>query len=320
MSLSPFILPESQWLFYISTKLRTLLYSINGKEFIDNKGLTVADVCKYCNGTLLSPLDSYGKNLIKDQFFQKVPFREINNSFSKTIDYYKLSRWLLKIVFNTRRAEKLDCSWFDDARGYILYGLLVENISFSIFAGIHINTTPLPEEAYTYLPMQINEEPKLYRDSLGIVTYGLDPDSNSIRVPMAAHTYCIRFGTAVFYCILWLKTADSSVKMTYDKMFEEEFNFTKVISIKTNYQLKCVSAHSNTTLGYGHLLSASGQAQDVQMIESELGGRSPGDLQEQVSSLMPPDWLEKGRALAETTQFPHNGRIAKKYRKLFGHD
>lgn len=189
---------------------------IDGKEFIDNNGMTIADVCKYCNGTLLSLLDNYGKELIKNQFFERIPVKKLGNIFIKPLDYYKLSRWLLKIIFNLRRAKKQNCTWFDNARGFMLHGLLVEDIRFSIFTGVHVNTTPLPEELYSYLPMQINEEPKLLGNSLGIVSFGLNPYDNSIKVPMAAHTYCIRFGTAVFYCILWIKTADCAIKESYN--------------------------------------------------------------------------------------------------------
>ena len=39
MSLSPFILPESQWLFYTSTKLRTLLYSIDLRKAVIDRGI-----------------------------------------------------------------------------------------------------------------------------------------------------------------------------------------------------------------------------------------------------------------------------------------
>lgn len=290
----------------------------DGKEFVDNRGMTIADVCKYCNGTLLSPLDSYGKSLIKNQFFERIPIEELDNTFIKTFDYTKLSRWLLKILFNARRAKNLDCSWFDNAHGYMLYGLCVENISFSIFAGVHINTTPMPEETYANLPMQIHEEPMLLGNSLGIVSLGIDPYVNSIKVPMAAHTYCIRLGTAVFYCILWMTTADIAIKISYNEIFEKKFNFKRVfLPSNVEYHLKCVSAHSNTTLGYNHLLSASGQAQDKKIIKSRLGGRDPAKVQKLFNSLMPSVEMEKGRVLVEAAKFPKNKRILRKYEMLF---
>lgn len=293
---------------------------VDGKAFVDNNGITISDVCKYCNGTLLSPLDSYGKTLIKLQFLDKIPIEQIDCIFDKTFDGQKLSRWLIKIIFNERRSKKLNCDWFDRVHGYMLNGLLVENFYISVFAGIHINTTPLPEEAYDYLPMQINEEPKLFGSSLGIITFGLNPYTNSIVIPMAKHTYCIRFGTAVFYCILWDKEATQVQRDTYNHLLDTKFNFTRVVSNKYLYHLKCISAHSNTTMGYRHLLSVSGQQQDRLIVEGQLNGRSPAQVQQEFLSLQSTEKVAKGRALVEASMFPNNKKILSRFEKQFGID
>lgn len=288
------------------------------KDFVDNDGIKISDVCGYCNNILLSALDSYGKDLIKTQFLEKISGKQLENTFNKKFDYHKLSRWLLKIIFNERRSQKLDCRWFNKAHGYMLNGLLVENFSFSLFAGVHINTTPLPEESYNYLPMQINNEPLLLGSSLGIVSFGLNPYDNSITVPMKMHTYCIRFGTAVFYCILWDEKVAQITKVSYNKLFETKFNFKRIISNQQEYSLKCISAHSNTSMGYNHLLSASGQEQDRLIIEGQLNGRSFTKAQQDFLSSWSLEEMNKGRVLVESAEFPENKRIKRNYEKIFG--
>jgi hypothetical protein len=289
----------------------------NGKKFIDNRGLTISDVCEYCNGNLLSKLDGYGKELIQTQFLEEYPSTLFDSNFSKMFDYYKLSRWLLKIMYNNCRASNDSTEWFKKAIGFILYGIKVENIYFSLFAGIHINNTPLPESAYNFMPMQINNNPKILNHSLGISTLGLDPYSNSINVLSAQLTCCIRLGSAVFYCILWDSSADKNIKEKFNSLFQEEFNFVQVVSDKTDYILKCISAHSNTVMGYGHLLSISAQQQDKQIVEAQLGGRSAYEVQQQFLKLRPAEEMEKSKTLIEMMEFPGNQKIQRKYEKLF---
>lgn len=288
-----------------------------GKSFIDYKGMTIADVCKYCNGTLLSPLDKYGRDLINNQFLDEVPFKDINNSFQKSLDYHLLSRWLLKIIYNHQRSIKGNTSWFKDALGYILYGLLIENFDFSIFAGIHINTTPLPEKSYNYLPMQINDNPLLLGSSLGLTAFGVNPLDNSMTIPFSEHTYCIRFGTAIFYCILWNKGAHKEIKDKFNLVLSRQFCFTRIVSDQSEYPLKCVSAHTNTILGYKHLLSKSAQKQDQLIVQNTLGGRTPDEAQKEISQFLTPEYLLKGQALNEVIEFPDNPRSIKKYNNFY---
>lgn len=48
--------------------------SINNKSsFVDNRGMTISDVCSSCNNGILSELDSYGKQLIESNFY--IPYK-----------------------------------------------------------------------------------------------------------------------------------------------------------------------------------------------------------------------------------------------------
>lgn len=261
-------------------------------------------------------MDSYGKSLIEEQFLEELPASQYNNVFTKHLDYMLLTRWVLKILYNSQRALHNDTTWFLSAIGFILRGLLVENFCFSMYAGIHINTSPLPENAYNYLPMQINNEPRLFCNSLGIVSFGVDPNISTIKIDGAQNTYCVRLGTAVFYCILWQKGTEAKIKNRYDTILQNEFNFVKLTSDINEYQLKCISSHSNTTMGYRHLITKEGIKQDRQIIRAHIGGREPQEVQDLFNALRSPEDMKKGQALVEMTMFPENKAIRRKYDKL----
>lgn len=288
------------------------------KIFIDNKGATIADVCKKCNSEELSSIDSYGVQLIRKDFFKEISVDEKDNEFNIEFDYYKLSRWLLKVLYNSRRSKKKNNEWFHRALGFILYDIRIENIDFSIFAGVHINTNPLPEQFFEYMPLQINEEPKLIRNSLCISSFGIDPLINSVKVDNAFATYSVRFGTLILYIILWNKDTDRDVKMTYNRLMTRKFNFKQIISSKTGYELNRVSAHSNTYLGYAHLISKSGIEEDDMIISDSIHGQSLSETQKYFYESKGERGIAMTRAAVEKYQFPNNTRVQKKYEKFYG--
>ncbi len=287
------------------------------KKYIDNNGATIADVCKECNETLLSSLDSYGKELISSNFTEEISVDLMNNEFPATLEYFQLSRWLLKIIYNNERSKKRDTSWHQRALGYMLYNRRIEDIDFSIFMGMHINTTPLPEQFYAYKPLQIVNDPKLLGNSLCLVSFGIDPFINSLKVQGAFSTHLIRFGTAIFYIILWEKNTDKVKKRFYNTLMTKEFNFMQIVSNISNYYLKRVSAHSNTTIGYSHLISTSGINQDDMIIKDMIHGQSLVECQQYMFDSKGKEGIEKTKALIEMDEFPNNTKIQKKYKKYF---
>jgi len=286
------------------------------KSFVSTSGTTILDVCRHCNNTLLGVLDSYGKNLIRTQFYKEIPFNEKNTEHQKNLDFHLLSRWLLKIFYNHLRSIKADAKWFANSHEYLLHELLDEKLSFSLFAGVHINTSPLPEDFYNYLPLQINEEPRIMGNSFCVLTFGLDPMINSIKILGANNTFCIRLGIAIFYCILWDKNTEHITKCFYETLFTEEFNFVKIESLNSEYTLKCVSAHTNIVLGYNHLVSKSGLAMDEKAVLSYSNGNEPHESQQIFKQLIGEEHIKNTRAMIESDMFPDNKMLAEKYRKL----
>jgi len=290
----------------------------DSKRFIDNRGITIADVCEKCNGGVLSSLDNYGSRLVHDNFFKEIHVDLKDEVFPIVFDYYKLSRWILKILYNFRRSKNKNVEWFHRALGYILQDIRIENIDFSIFAGVHINTTPLPEQFYEYKPLQINEEPKLIGNSLAVSSLGLDAYANSIKVNQAFATYSIRFGSLILYIILWDKSAELTKKNYFNELMTREFTFKQIISNKEKYNLRRVAAHSNTTMGYRHLISKSGIIQDDMFISNSIHGQSLSKCQKILFDSKGEEGILKTRALIEMDQFPNNTKIRKQYEKYYG--
>lgn len=79
-------------------------YSSTFKKLVTND-LVIKDVCADCNGGPLSKIDSYGLTLF-NKYFEKHIIT--NESISFEYDFKLLSRWLLKLSFNSARASKSD--------------------------------------------------------------------------------------------------------------------------------------------------------------------------------------------------------------------
>ncbi len=71
----------------------------------------VKDVCAECNNQVLSELDAYGKQLLTDSglLVQNYTKRELTLQY----DYPLLLRWLLKISYNSSRADGVHSSLFE---------------------------------------------------------------------------------------------------------------------------------------------------------------------------------------------------------------
>jgi hypothetical protein len=74
-----------------------------GEEKVVQAELTIADVCRACNGGFLSQLDAYGA-VLWDKFFDLIPRPGERVRFE--YDFDSLARWLLKLAYNAGRARK----------------------------------------------------------------------------------------------------------------------------------------------------------------------------------------------------------------------
>ena len=79
--------------------------------------LQIKDVCSICNSGTLSELDSYGKKLFFSDLLHYV-YSDTQHLFK--YDYGLLSRWLLKVAYNSARANNSDLEVLSQYKNIIL--------------------------------------------------------------------------------------------------------------------------------------------------------------------------------------------------------
>lgn len=287
------------------------------KVFKDNSGLTIADVCNKCNNGPLSILDDYGYNLIRQQFFEEISYDLKDVPIEKEIDYDTFAKWIIKISYNYLRSRKKECEFIKKYIPSILEGGNVPD-GFSMFLGLHINTTPLPEKCYEFKPLAIIEDPKPFGTSLGIsVHFNLPIDLNSITIQCAYEKLLIRFGNLVVYVVFW-DDENVTLKEAYIKTIIKNFPMKKIERERYKYKLRRITASTNLSLGYWHILSKSALKQDDMMVESTMHGRGILETRKKFESgRSETDW-KKSQLLVESTMFPNNKKVQSEYEKIFG--
>jgi hypothetical protein len=103
----------------------------------------IRDVCASCNNTTLSALDAYICELF-DRYFVRIPNKGDTVHFR--YDYHRLARWLLKISYNSCRANHgFDSFAFEPLRAYILGESLNHADSIRIFLELS-HPTRIPKD------------------------------------------------------------------------------------------------------------------------------------------------------------------------------
>lgn len=287
------------------------------KTFKDNSGLTIADVCDKCNNGKLSLLDNYGNKLIKEQFYDSIPFDKKDDVLECELDFSLLSKWLLKIAYNYQRSRKEDCKWFEKAISYIMKDENIDCSCFSIFLGLHVNVAPLPEDYFGFKPLSIINNPILFGTSLAVsMNLNLPIDLNTLNVSCTNGNLLIRLGNAVIYLILWEDRA-TKIAREYNELINKNFNIKLLKPDKKIYKLKRTTANTNLTMGYSHILSTSALKQDDLMVLNSIQGRNPGEVQKHMKSLRNENDVKKSKLLVELSMFPNNRKVREEYNKVF---
>lgn len=188
-------------------------YSRN-KFYKGDSGLVIKDVCEKCNNEVLSELDDYGSEMVKNHFIKEYG---ADDYLVFPYDYSKLSRWLLKILYNNARSLKIDTSWFEANMDYINGENDESNFSFSIFSGLVVDMSPLPEFLFNNIKLGVYFNPIIIKDTLLKM---VDPvnlifekpeEIEKIIFPSLNNSAILRFGSALFLVFLWNSDTDSDV-------------------------------------------------------------------------------------------------------------
>lgn len=218
----------------------------------------INDVCADCNNGQLSYLDNYGTQFIKKYFLKEYSKDEI---LSIEYDYNLLSRWLLKIIFNTERSIKSqtlrDTLWFDENIDYILGIKSNPQYYISIFSGIFVNTSPMPLFWANDRQLDIISNPVLLSQGLLMLTPGTDDlrpyaeinkNIKDMKMENLYLKYIIRFGTGMFLILMWNKEANKEQTESYEKIINTLFPYKLISGDNTIISIeRCTHAFNITT-------------------------------------------------------------------------
>lgn len=108
------------------------------------------------------------------------------------------------------------------------------------------------------------------------------------------------------------------MQTVYDKKITNNFNFKRIERGENKYKLRRVTASTNLSMKYGHLLSKLALKQDDNLVESTLHGKSVIETRNLFESLRSnKDW-DKSRLLVERSMFPNNRKVREEFDKVFG--
>lgn len=183
-----------------------LAYS--GFDKVHGGEATIKDVCSECNNGQLSKLDTYGKEFVETYFINNY---KKDDKVDIEYDYDLLIRWLLKIVYNNERSYHRDVEWFKKNIDYILYGGDPQYGNVSLFAGLAVNTSCIPEFLMENRQVNIITNPLILTNGLFNLEYGDDlrvvykrnDSPEEMEINYLFNKYILRFGSGLFVIFLW---------------------------------------------------------------------------------------------------------------------
>lgn len=283
------------------------------RKMVDNKGITIGDVCNVCNGGILSELDSYGKELIANKFYHPYEFDDYYRTFQIELDTTKFMRWILKIIFNEIRREKLTTEFITRYVPFIMTGE-GEIAGASFFLGLHINLNPISEECFGIMPLQINMEPQFFQED-----FRKGADEVRFDILGKKQTCVIRFGNCIVYVILWDANTDAEERKEASDILENNYRFRELNVNSKVYSVRSVSSPTNVIFGnYAHIMSEKETLEIISKIEDSLQGRSIPVVKQQFEKSWDSEMTKRGRAFVEIGMFPDNKKKRRAYEEYYG--
>lgn len=287
----------------------------NGHRFVDNRGMTVSDVCSSCNNGVLSELDAYGKQLIKNYFYTPYKFADYYTAFDITLNYELYTRWILKIAYNSLRCDKKDIPYIEECLPYIMGKQKDYPDNISVLLGLHINLNPVPEELFEFIPLQIMYSPKFFQNSYMRVKSG-EP-LKCFTLEGVEQVVSMRMANLVTLLIFWKSTVNGESKKDIIKTLQKDFRFRLIEPQVNRYSVRCVSSPTNVMIAnYGHFFSETAVLETMAEIKASLHGRDIGLCLEEFSKDWAPEMSRRGRVLLEATEFPNNSKKQKALEEL----
>jgi hypothetical protein len=193
----------------------------------------------------LTSLDTYGVSLVKEYFVEEIFDPDAVLSF--TYDYNLLSRWLMKVFYNSQRSNKRDLSIFHDQLDYIR-NIGPSKVRFSLFGALAINTSPVPPFLLPNYQLIISPNPGLLIDTYGIE--GKNHDPKVYHHPYLKGKHFFRAGTGLFLMLFWDENATGQEIIDLENAIAQFFPYTLLKEDETTVELKRATHAFNYSVPY----------------------------------------------------------------------
>lgn len=214
----------------------------------------INDVCEKCNNEKLSALDNYGNQFILKYFSEKIsPNQEVNIEY----DYPILSKWVMKILYNSLRSDQ-SSYWLEDNSRYMIGEVPETTSKYNLFLGSYVYMAPMTG-LFPDVPFQGLSNPVILKNSIEKIEYTND----NIEI-----IYVLRLMNAVFVLVCWKEDKWEPA---------EETNLAKILPHKLlhNDQSAAVIKRATDCFNSGHLYllsSKSAQSVNDEYLNRLLGG------------------------------------------------
>ena len=291
----------------------------NDNYYVDNRGITISDVCSSCNNGVLAELDAYGHKLIKDSFYYPYKFEDYYHTFDISLNTNLFTRWILKIAYNSIRCDKRSDQYIKECIPYIMSPHYKYPPHVSILMGLHINLNPIPEELFDFLPLQITYEPIFFLNSN--LRHMQGEPQERLLLKGVGQVICIRLGNAISLIIFWKDCVSQKTKEIIHSTLQDSFRFRLLVPGIDRYSIRSVSSPTNVmTANYGHFFSEQAVSEIINTVTQSLHGRHIGACYDEFCERWKPEDTKKSRALIEASLFPKNAKKKKALDNLFNKD
>lgn len=219
-----------------------IMYDKETKVF-KSENIVINDVCGNCNNVILSELDAYGSGIVRDYF---VNTYGADDKLVLPYNYSLLSRWLLKILFNIARTKKseIESTLFESNLDYILGRTETSAMPVSVFGGLSVDMTPMPEFFFDNVKLGVFFNPQFVKGSLLELVNPMEPkfrvckESENMKFEKLLLSGVLRFGSVMFLVFLWEEDITPAEKQTMERLIESLYPYVLLKSDLQNATLE----------------------------------------------------------------------------------
>jgi hypothetical protein len=204
-------------------------FNIREDQYFMGDRIVINDVCGPCNHGALSLLDGYGSSLVSQYFVKEY---NKNDELEFLYDFPLFARWTLKILFNNARREKLNTEWFEANLDYLLGNTNQVSHPFSIFGGLAVDMSPIPEFVFDNIKLGVYFNPIIVSGSMLAIEGGpvrFRNELEGINISNLLLSGLIRLGSGLFIVLLWEPEVDATYKHSIETIINRLYPHTLII-------------------------------------------------------------------------------------------